>query len=132
MELEVVQPHDCTETPAQGQARIQAAVSRRVTEACTRVVEAGRSFLGPKQVLKMPLERCARSFARRRKRRPRFAARNEAQPMARVRRHKAFQAADRVALKAWKQGHRLVAFPQGTWWMRGHHHAKMTPLIVSS
>ncbi len=62
MALDFVQPQDCKETPAQWQARIQAAVSRRVTEACARVVEAGRSFLEPKQVLKMPLERCAEGW----------------------------------------------------------------------
>ncbi len=130
LELEFVQPLNSSDTPAQWEARIRAAVMERVCASRQRIRNAGRRFLGVKQVLKMPIERRATSFEHRRVLRPRFAAQDVEQRIECIRQHKAFQAAYRVALKAWKLGNRLVAFPEGTWWMRVHHGAAVTPLPV--
>ncbi|PIE05359.1 MAG: hypothetical protein CSA75_05155 [Sorangium cellulosum] len=130
MTLEFVQPEESEESEQRWLVRVGAAVWERVGAACERIRGAGRKFMGRKRVLGMSTEHCARSFERRRALRPRFAAQDEEHRRECIRRHKAFQAAYREALSAWKKGDRLVAFPQGTWWMRVHHGASVTALIV--
>ncbi len=130
VELEFVQPAASQETPQQWEARVDLAVKERVRSAREQVRAEGKRFLGPEGVLAMSIETRAKSREPRQRLRPRFAARDAEQRQQCMRLHKAFQAAYRVALKAWRRGVRSVAFPEGTWWMREHHGAAVTALIV--
>jgi REP element-mobilizing transposase RayT len=43
---------------------------------------------------------------------------------------KRFRAAYASALEEWRSGDRAAVFPAGTWWMRVHHHARVSPLTA--
>jgi hypothetical protein len=84
---------------------------------------ACRTFLGRAAVLAQAFVARAKSREPRRAIVPTVAAKNPAARSAMLSLQRAFRAAYRQAVLAWKLGERAVEFPFGTWWMRVHHHA---------
>jgi len=100
-------------------SRLEAALAAREVEA------AGQrsSFMGVARILKQRVLDRPATRERRRQLKPRFAARDPERRRNLARRLKAFLAAYREALLAWREGRREVVFPEGTYQLRVEHRA---------
>jgi hypothetical protein len=108
-----------------GVGLIRAAIADKVASARRRLKNKGRTFVGAAGILEGSFTRKATSYEPKRGATPTVAAKSPAARKALLAIQKAFRFAYRLALDAWRAGHRLVAFPAGTWWMRVHHHASV-------
>jgi REP element-mobilizing transposase RayT len=115
---------ELTTVPPAGFESTAAFRAQLVTALEAREAEHGRArpfFLGKARVMKLritarpELQRSTRSL------RPRFASKDLETRIELARRLKAFLAEYREALLAWRQGHRAVLFPEGTYQMRVEH-----------
>ena len=104
-------------------ARIRAAIAYKVMQAHRKVRMAGRGFVGRAAVLTGSFIKRAVSLEPKRVVVPTVAAKNPQARKTLLAIQKAFRAAYRRALEAWKAGVRDIVFPLGTWWMGVHHGA---------
>ena len=98
-------------------ARLEAALAEREAKAASE----RSGFLGVARILKQRVLDRPASRERRRRLKPRFAARDHGRRLEQARRLKAFLAEYREALLAWREGKRDVVFPEGTYHMRVAH-----------
>jgi hypothetical protein len=108
--------------------RIAERVRDKQHQAWNQAKRTGRSFVGPRRVLKLPHTKRAKSYEVFGSLNPQFAAAgNRAAATEAVRRLRAFKAQYTHALRAWTDGDRNARFPVGTWWMRVCHGARCGP-----
>jgi len=108
--------------------RIAERVRAKQHEAWNEAKRAGRAFIGPRRLLRLPHTKRARSHEVFGSLNPQFAAAgNRGAAAEAVRRLRAFQAQYTRALSRWMAGDREVCFPLGTWWMRVCHGARCGP-----
>ncbi len=114
--------------PELARERIAARVRDKQHQAWNEARRSGRSFIGPRRVLKLAHTKRARSYEVFGSLNPKFAAAgNRGVAAEAVRRLRAFKAQYARALAAWTAGDRNACFPQGTWWMRVCHGARCGP-----
>lgn len=108
--------------------RIAERVRVKRHQAWNEAKRTGRSFIGPRRVLRLPHTKRARSHETFGTLNPRFAAAgNRAGATEAVKRLRAFHAQYALALARWMAGDRDACFPEGTWWMRVCHGARCGP-----
>lgn len=114
--------------PDLARERIAARVRQREHRAWNEARRTGRSFIGPRRVLRLPYTKRATSYEVFGALNPQFAAAgNRTAATEAIRRLRAFQAQYRQALAKWMGGDRRACFPSGTWWMRVCHGARCGP-----
>ena len=107
--------------------RVTEAVAAKVRGARASVAQQGLAFLGPRVVMKQSFLTRATKHELKRRINPVLAAKDVWIRQTFLRLEKAFRAAHRSAVRAWKAGERCAVFPFGTWWMRVHHGAGVMP-----
>jgi hypothetical protein len=111
--------------PELARARIAERVRDKEHQAWSEVKRTGRSFVGPRRVLKLPHTKRATSYEVFGSLNPQFAAAgNRVAATEAVTRLRAFKAQYQQALARWMDGDREACFPAGTWWMRVCHGAR--------
>ena len=104
---------------------IGARVRERERRALQEAKRSGRSFVGPRRVLRLAHTKRARSYEEFGSLDPQFApAGHREAAVHAVRRLRRFNAQYDKALHAWTSGDRNACFPSGTWWMRVCHGAR--------
>lgn len=122
IELVVTAPSTARDVPG-WREQLVAEISSLVADARRTMLSAGLRFLGRAGVLAASFVDRARSHATRRQIAPKVAAIHREARIVVLRQYRAFYGAYRAALDAWRGGDRSAVFPDGTWWMRVHHHA---------
>ena len=114
--------------PELARDRIAERVRDRQHQAWNEAKRTGRSFVGPRRLLKVLHTKRAKSFEVFGSLDPQFAAagHREAARQA-VTRLRAFKAQYQRALQRWMAGDRNACFPEGTWWMWVCHGARCGP-----
>jgi len=108
--------------------RIRERVRVKQHQAWNEAKRSGRSFMGPRRVLRLAHTKRARSSEVFGSLNPQFAAAgHRAAATEAVKRLRAFKAQYARALAAWTAGDRSACFPEGTWWMRVCHGARCGP-----
>jgi hypothetical protein len=97
---------------------VQRAVQRHVRRARQALAEAGRAFLGVREVLRQSFSDKPATPEPRRNSKPRIAAHHPVERMEAIRHMKAFIQQYRAAWQAWRAGHREQVFPAGTYALR--------------
>ena len=110
----------------------QERIARRLREhehqAWEEAKRTGRSFVGPRRVLKFPHSKRASSYEEFGALNPQFAVAGDPAAAAEaVRELRLFNAQYDEALVAWTAGDRTAVFPEGTWWMSVFHGARCGP-----
>ena len=114
--------------PGLARERIAARVRDKEHHAWNEARRTGRSFVGPRRVLRLPYTKRARSDEAFGTLNPQFAAAgNRAAATEAVERLRAFKTQYARALARWMAGDRDACFPLGTWWMRVCHGARCGP-----
>ena len=97
-------------------------------QAWNKAKRSGRSFVGPRRVLKLAHAKRAKSYEVFGSLNPQFAAAvHQGAATDAIKRLRAFKAQYARALVAWTAGDRSACFPEGTWWMRVCHGARCGP-----
>jgi hypothetical protein len=108
--------------------RIAERVRVKQHQAWNEAKRSGRSFVGPRRVLKLAHTKRAKSYEVFGSLNPQFAAAGHRGAASQaVKRLRAFKAQYGQALAAWTAGDRNACFPEGTWWMRVCHGARCGP-----
>ena len=108
--------------------RIAERVRERQHQAWQEAKRKGRSFVGPRRVLKLSHTKRANSYEPFGSLNPRFAVAGNPEAAAEARRElRLFNTQYDDALVAWTAGDRTGVFPEGTWWMRVFHGARCGP-----
>jgi putative transposase len=107
--------------------RVAASVRRHEAVALAESRRTGRPFLGPRRVLRQKHTERARSYEAFQSLNPRWAAAGDREAAAAKKAELLQWNADYdQALALWTSGKRSRAlFPNGTWWMRVHHGARV-------
>ena len=114
--------------PELARERIAERVRDKQHQAWNEANRSGRSFVGPRRVLKVAHTKRARSYEVFGSLNPQFAAAGHRGAATQaVKRLRAFLAQYRLALAKWTTGDRSACFPAGTWWMRVCHGARCGP-----
>jgi putative transposase len=124
VEMSLVIPRELGEHDAVV-AEVRARVEEFEREKFEQRMKSGRRILGRRAVLEQSWKSAPKTFAPKRRLRPRFAGRTEHRVPALLA-YKAFQAMYRDALLAWRQGATAV-FPMGTYWL-----ARFAPIAVAA
>lgn len=110
------------------QERIAQRVREREHQARQVAKRTGRSFVGPRRILRLPHSKRASTHEEFGSLNPRFAvAGNKEAAATALKELRCFNAQYDDALAAWTAGDRTGAFPHGTWWMRVFHGARCGP-----
>jgi putative transposase len=108
--------------------RIADRVRQRQQQAWNEAKRSGRSFVGPRRVLRLAHTKRAKSYEIFGSLNPQFAAAgHRGAATEAVKRLRAFKAQYARALAAWTAANRSACFPEGTWWMRVCHGARCGP-----
>lgn len=108
--------------------RISERVRQRERQAWQEAKLTGRSFVGPRRILKLPHSKRASSSEEFGSMNPQFSAAGNREAAAEaVKELHRFNAQYNDALAAWTAGDRTGVFPDGTWWMRVFHGARCGP-----
>ena len=108
--------------------RISDRVRVKQHQAWNEAKRSGRSFVGPRRVLKLAHAKRAKSYEVFGSLNPQFAAAvHQGAATDAIKRLRAFKAQYARALAAWTAGDRSACFPEGTWWMRVCHGARCGP-----
>ncbi len=114
--------------PDLARERIATRVRQNEHHAWNEARRTGRTFIGPRRVLRLLHTKRAKSYEVSGNLNPRFAAAgNRAAATEAVRQLRAFKAQYQRALARWMAGDRNACFPVGTWWMRVCHGARCGP-----
>ena len=114
--------------PELARERIAERVRHKEHQAWSEARRTGRSFVGPRRVLRLLHTKRAKSYEVFGSLNPQFAAAgNRVAATEAVRRLRAFNAQYQRALRRWMAGDRSACFPAGTWWMRVCHGARCGP-----
>lgn len=97
---------------------LQQAVQRHVRRARQALADAGRAFLGVREVLRQSFADKPATPEPRRHSKPRIAAHHPTERAEATRHLKAFLQQYRAAWQAWRAGHREQIFPAGTYALR--------------
>jgi putative transposase len=107
--------------------RLADLMAARVEEAHLAVKAAGISFPHPRAAESASFLDRAKGYEVKRGIVPTIAAADAAVRKSLLRARQQFLAGYYAALKMWRQGVRGALFPYGTWWLRIHHGAAVTP-----
>jgi putative transposase len=130
VELEFVRPNVFPELDDAAVNRVLFdAVSRRVRQARDKMRADGKSFLGPKRVLRLAFNASPRTAAPRRTPSPQVACRSTHIRVRLLANLRQFRTRYREAWLAWRVGDRNIRFPAGTYAMRVHQGAKCEPVV---
>ncbi|RZV53367.1 MAG: transposase [Deltaproteobacteria bacterium] len=114
--------------PELARDRIAERVRDKRHQAWNEAKRTGRSFMGPRRLLKVLHTKRAKSYEVFGSLNPRFsAAGHQGAARQAVKRLRAFKAQYQHALARWMAGDRNACFPEGTWWMRVGHGARCGP-----
>ena len=114
--------------PELARQRIAERVRDKQHQAWNEAKRTGRSFVGPRRLLKVLHTRRAKSYEVFGSLNPQFAAAgHRGAARQAVTRLRAFKAQYQQALQKWMAGDRNACFPEGTWWMRVGHGARCGP-----
>lgn len=114
--------------PELARARIAERVRDKQRQAWNEAKRTGRSFVGPRRLLKVLHTKRAKSYEVFGSLDPQFAAAgHRGAARQAVKRLRAFKAQYQQALQRWMAGDRNACFPEGTWWMRVCHGARCGP-----
>ena len=114
--------------PELARERIAERVRDKQHRAWNEARRTGRSFIGPRRLLKVLHTKRAKSYEMFGSLNPQFAAAgHRGAAKQAVKRLRAFKAQYRQALQKWMAGDRNACFPEGTWWMRVCHGARCGP-----
>ena len=128
LRLEMPAALDLDYGPELARERIAARVRHKEHQAWNEARRTGRSFIGPRRLLRLPHVKRATSYEVFGSLNPQFAAAgNLVAATEAVSRLRAFMAQYQRALAQWMAGDRNACFPQGTWWMRVCHGARCGP-----
>jgi putative transposase len=125
VELRIVPPPN-TEAQSWGE-RVRRAVADEVARARGSVLSQGMRFLGAAAVKAKSFLQRAKSNEVKRAINPVLAARDVFVRKTFQRILRQFRRSYAAALALWRAGDRGVEFPFGTWWMRVHHEASVSP-----
>ncbi len=114
--------------PELARERITERVRDKRHQAWNETKRTGRSFVGPRRLLKVLHTKRAKSYEVFGSLDPQFAAAGQGGAARQaVQRLRAFKAQYQHALGRWMAGDRNACFPEGTWWMRVCHGARCGP-----
>jgi len=130
LRLEMPAALDIDYGPELARERIAERVRDKQHQAWNQAKRTGRSFIGPRRVLRLPHTKRAGSYEAFGSLSPQFAAAgNRTAAAEAVQRVRAFRAQYARAFRAWTAGDRNACFPMGTWWMRVCHGARCGPSL---
>jgi REP element-mobilizing transposase RayT len=107
-------------------ARVVSAIDRKVHAARAKASGLGWRFLGAAKVMATSFAKRAKSYESRRKIVPRVAAKSMFLRRRMLTEIRVFRCRYHEAIRQWRTGLREVEFPEGTWWMRVFHGAKVS------